>query len=77
MHSLITLYCGYFIYLIIYFRKKKLIKKHSKKNIFLYKEVTIILGIKLVLLTLIYCYFFSNKIPKKIIYENLHQQILQ
>jgi hypothetical protein len=76
MYSLITLYCGYFIYLIVFFRQKKFIKKNSKKNIFLYKEVTIILGIKLILLTLIYYYFFSNKIPKKVIYENLNQQIL-
>ena len=77
MYSLITLYSGYAVYLIIFFRKKKSIKKTAKKNIFLYREITIILGIKLILLTLIYFYFFSNKMPKKLIYENLNQQILQ
>ncbi len=77
MYSLITLYLGYLIYLIIFFRKKNLLKKSNKKISFLYQEITIILGIKLILITFIYYYFFNNKIPKNIIYENLHQQILQ
>ena len=77
MYSLITLYFGYFVYLIIFFRKKKLIKITNKKNFSIYREITIILGIKLILLSIIYFYFFSNKIPKKLIYENLNQQILQ
>lgn len=77
MHSLIILFLGYVIYLIIFFRKKILLKKNHKKISFLYQEITIILGIKLVLITIIYLYFFNNKIPKNLIYENLNQQILQ
>jgi hypothetical protein len=77
MYSLITLYFGYFVYLIIFFRKKKLIQKTKEKSFLVYREITIILGIKLILLTVIYICFFSNKIPKKVIYENLNQQILQ
>jgi hypothetical protein len=57
MHGLISLYLGYIIYLIIFFRVKK---RDS-----LYKKVTILLGIKLLLLTAIYLVFFSDKMTKE------------
>lgn len=56
MYGLITLYLGYIIYLVIFFR--------TKKHNFLYKEITIILGIKLIILTALYIFFFSHKMTK-------------
>jgi hypothetical protein len=49
MYSLITLYCGYFIYLIKYFRKKELIKKHHKKIFFFTKNYGFDLGVGILL----------------------------
>jgi hypothetical protein len=69
MYGLIALYLGYAIYLVIFFR--------SKEKNFLGKEITIILGIKLVLLTAIYLLFFSDKMTKKQRQESVQQVIIQ
>lgn len=63
MYTLIMLYSGYFIYLAIFFRCK------SKDRI--YKKVTIILAVKLVILTILYLMFFSDKMTKEERIENL------
>jgi hypothetical protein len=67
MHGLISLYLGYIIYLVIFFR--------VKKRDGLYRKVTILLGIKLLLLTAIYLVFFSNKMTKEQRQQNLEQII--
>ncbi len=56
MYGLIALYLGYALYLIIFIR--------SKKRDFLSKEITFFLGLKLVALTLLYFFFFSDKMTK-------------
>lgn len=68
MYGLISLYLGFVIYLIIFFR--------SKKRDFLSKKVTIVLALKLVLLTVIYFYFFSEKMTKVERGKNLEKVIL-
>lgn len=68
MYGLITLYLGYIIYLIIFFRAKK-------RNRF-YKEITVILGLKLAFLTLLYFFFFSDKMTKLERIENIENIIL-
>ncbi len=67
MHGLISLYLGYIIYLVIFFR--------AKKRDGLYRKVTILLGIKLLLLTAIYLVFFSDKMTKEQRQQNLEQII--
>jgi len=68
MYGLLSLYLGYLIYLIIFFRS-------SKSGNSLYKKITIFLGIKLLFLTLLYFAFFDNKISKKERQENLEKLI--
>lgn len=63
MYGLISLYLGYAIYLVIFFR--------SKRRDALAKKITIFLGIKLVLLTAIYLVFFSEKMTKEQRQQNL------
>ncbi len=58
MYGLISLYLGYLIYLIIFFRFRK-------RNNSLYKKITIFLGVKLLFLTILYFVFFDNKITKE------------
>jgi len=67
MYGLISLYLGYFIYLLFFFR--------SKKCDALAKKITIFLGIKLVLLTVIYFAFFSEKMTKEQRQQNLQNLI--
>lgn len=69
MHGLIALYLGYAIYLIIYF--------HHKKPDFLSKKVTIFLGIKLIILTVLYFCFFNHKMTKEERTENIETIILK
>lgn len=68
MHGLIALYLGYAIYLVIFFR--------SKEKNFLGKEITIILALKLVLLTAIYLLFFSDKMTKQDRQESVQKIII-
>lgn len=68
MYGLIALYLGYLIYLVIFFR--------SKKRDFLSKEVTIILGVKLVVLTIVYLVFFSEKMTKVEREKNIQKIII-
>lgn len=67
MHGLIALYLGYAIYLVIFFR--------SKKRDFLSKKITIFLGVKLAILTLLYFAFFSEKMTKHERQERLQNLI--
>ena len=53
MHGLIALYFGYAIYLAIFFR--------CKRRDSLYRKITIVLTIKILLLTAIYLAFFKHK----------------
>ena len=57
MYGLLALYIGYIIYLIFYFR-------HKKPDSFA-KKFTIFFGIKLIILTLLYFFFFSHKMTKE------------
>jgi len=57
MYGLLALYIGYVIYLIFYFR-------HKKPDSFA-KKITIFFGIKLTILTLLYFFFFSDKMTKE------------
>ncbi len=57
MYGLLALYIGYIIYLIFYFR-------HKKPDSFA-KKITIFFGIKLIILTLLYFFFFSHKMTKE------------
>ena len=68
MHGLIALYIGYAIYLMFFFR--------SKNRDFLSKKITILLGLKLVILTSIYLLFFNNKMTKLERQEKLQQLII-
>ncbi|MBU6141135.1 MAG: hypothetical protein KGP29_06250 [Proteobacteria bacterium] len=68
MHGLISLYLGYAIYLIIFFR--------LKKRTPLLKKITIFLGIKLLSLTLIYALFFSEKMTKSDRQEQVEKLII-
>ena len=68
MYGLIALYLGYIIYLGLFF--------YSKKRDFLSKEITIILGIKLIILTFLYFFFFSEKMTKTERKENIYKLIL-
>lgn len=56
MYGLLSLYLGYVIYLAIFF--------HYKKHDQLSKKITIFLGIKLIILTFLYFFFFSHKMTK-------------
>lgn len=56
MYALIALYIGFAIYLIIFFR--------FRKTDNLAKKITIFLAIKLVVLTIIYLLFFSEKMTQ-------------
>ncbi len=67
MYGLVALYIGYFVYLLIFFR--------AKKRDALGKKITIFLGLKLVLLTVIYLKFFNHKITKEQRQENLQNLI--
>lgn len=64
MYGLISLHLAYAIYLVIFFR--------TKKRNALYKKITILLGIKLVILTTIYFAFFSHKMTN----QNIQKVIL-
>ena len=68
MYGLISLGLGYAIYLVLFFK--------FKNRDFLSKEVTIILGIKLLLLCLIYFFFFSEKMTKPERSKKIEQLIL-
>ena len=68
MHGLIALYFGFAIYLVIFFR--------SKKPSALAKKTTIFLGIKLLLISLIYFLFFSQKFTKLERQENIKSIII-
>ena len=68
MHGLIALYLGYIIYLVIFFR--------AKKRDRFYKEITVILGLKLLLLTSLYFFFFDHKMTKTERKENVKNVIL-
>lgn len=68
MYGLIALYLGYAIYLIIFFR--------SKKTDFLSKKVTIVLGVKLLILTLLYFLFFDHKMTRDQRKENIQHVII-
>jgi hypothetical protein len=58
MYALIALYLGFAIYLIIFLR--------CKNRDFVSRKITIFLAIKLLLLTIIYLLFFSDKMsPSK------------
>jgi hypothetical protein len=57
MYGLLALYFGYLIYLIFYFR--------HKKPDSLVKKITIFFGIKLIILTMLYFFFFSHKMTKE------------
>jgi len=67
MYGLVSLYIGYAIYLIVFFR--------FKKRDFLSKKIAIVLAIKLALLTLLYFTFFNNKMTKEQRIKNLHNLI--
>ena len=68
MHTIITLYLAYIIYLVIFFR--------SQNRSFLYKEITVILGLKLVILTSIYFLFFDHKMTKEQKQEGVYESIV-
>lgn len=57
MYGLLALYIGYIIYLILYFRYKQ----HDSFA----KKITFFFGIKLIILTLLYFFFFSHKMTKE------------
>lgn len=69
MYGLICLYAGFAIYLIIFFR--------CKKTDFLSKKITILLGIKLTILTVLYFSFFSEKMIKEERKENFETLIFR
>jgi 4-amino-4-deoxy-L-arabinose transferase-like glycosyltransferase len=68
MYGLISLYLAYVIYLIIYFR--------SDKRDLLYKKITLILGLKLIILTSLYLAFFNQKMTKDERNNNIQNLIL-
>lgn len=70
MYGLLSLYLGYLIYLIIFFRS-------SKNGNVLYKKITIFLGIKLIFLTILYFAFFSHKMSKEQRQDNLEKLIIK
>lgn len=67
MYGLISLYLGYAIYLVLFFR--------AKKRDAMSKKITIFLGIKLLILTLLYFLFFSDKMTKTERQERLQNLI--
>lgn len=68
MYGLISLYLGYAIYLVIFFR--------SQKPTTFYKEVTIALGLKLIIITGLYFLFFSHNLTKIERKNNIEKLIL-
>jgi hypothetical protein len=68
MHTIITLCLGYIVYLVIFFR--------VKDRSFLYKEITVILGIKLVIISALYFCFFDQKMTKNQKEENVYKLIV-
>ena len=68
MHGLISLYLGYAIYLVIFFR--------AKRRDPLYQKVTILLAIKLLILTALYFAFFDKKMSKEQRQTNIENLII-
>ncbi len=68
MYGLISLYLGYLVYLIIFLRRKR----HD----ILYRKITIILGVKLLILTFLYFAFFSHKMTKVERSKNIQNLII-
>jgi hypothetical protein len=68
MYGLIALYLGYVIYLVVFFRF------HQRSA--LAKKITILLGIKLLLITILYFSFFSQKITKSERQKNIESIIV-
>lgn len=68
MYGLLALYLGYIVYLVIFFRHKNPSK--------LYRKITILLAIKLALLTAIYLAFFDHKMTKEQRRKNIDSIII-
>lgn len=69
MYALITLYFGYLVYLTLLF--------FYKKKDYLSKRIAILLAFKLIVLTVLYVLFFSQKMTKEERQKNLQTIILQ
>jgi hypothetical protein len=68
MHGLISLYLGFLIYLVIFFRY------HRRSAIA--RKITIVLGVKLLILTVLYFLFFAQKMTKEQRKESLEKIII-
>lgn len=68
MYGIIALHIGYAIYLAIFLRHKDPSK--------LYRKVTILLGIKLALITAIYLAFFNHKMTREERQKNIQSVII-
>lgn len=71
--GLLALYLGFLIYLIIYFRFLKANKKIDKLS----KKITLFLGLKLIILTILYFAFFHHKMTKEERKNNIETIILK
>lgn len=73
MYGLLALYLGYFVYLFLFFY----FASNTKYIDLLYKKITIVLGIKLAILTVLYFFFFSEKMSQEERKENIQKLILK